>query len=646
MKAGVMVERPLVENRKNAQQTVENAILDKDLVKEVSVYKQEYVICLQKVVDDLMEDVGKATRSEADDVKSLLNVNIVKLNEKVRFLEMERSDREVNMERCLKIKEMLSHKCKDSRQIFVEETKSFKGIAEEPTQCLTEALKSKDAIVRKLDKWEHLQERFIPGSECAPLNTSQLQEYGYHSNETHEIVYEACQININSLDGSSKNETLECINGYSYDRDKYSSFVSEILIAMFRIAKGRKPILVLSGILTLIVSVGSSFSPNYVVFAVLRGLEGIFIQGLSVSCITIMLEHFPVSSKTLMCGVTGIVWSLSVVPFGPIAYLLRHYNWRINNIVFSATHAVVFFQFWFLEESLRWVVTNGFVERSKKIIKRASKYNGVDFDRIWGNNMKSSLIPLVSSENKKKTPSKEDLNQQDKVKEGFHTIFKDSLARKISIIVLFIGLTNTLTYYGIYLTSSELAGDHYLNFFLVSLTELAANILMAVLLFKLQRRSTMALFLCLSGVSLLCAVLVNNLGGKKKVFSIINTVFSMMGMFGISASNCIMWLYTPEVYPTNLRNIGLGFLAFCDSIGSMISPYFRILMLYVPWLPGTIFAIGTLTSVCLLNFMPETQRLQMPTTMDDVRKQLEAQKRKKKNPSSEENYQDSNLTQA
>eukprot|EP00106_Octopus_bimaculoides_P000525 XP_014767967.1 PREDICTED: solute carrier family 22 member 5-like [Octopus bimaculoides] len=463
---------------------------------------------------------------------------------------------------------------------------------------------------------------FIPGSKCAALNTSQLQEYGYDSNETHEIAYEACQININSLDGSSKNESLECINGYSYDHDRYISFLSEwdlvcgkaglaeltqTLYAVGGVVgslsmpylcdtRGRKPILVLCGIISLIVSIGSSFSPNYIVFAVLRGLEGIFIQGISVACVTIMLEHFPVSR--------------------------------------------------FLEESLRWVVTNGFVERSKKIIKRASKYNGVDFDRIWGNNMKSSLIPLVSSENKKKTPSKEDLNQQDKVKEGFHTIFKDSLARKISIIVLFIGLTNTLTYYGIYLTSSELAGDHYLNFFLVSLTELAANILMAVLLFKLQRRSTMALFLCLSGVSLLCAVLVNNLGGKKKVFSIINTVFSMMGMFGISASNCIMWLYTPEVYPTNLRNIGLGFLAFCDSIGSMISPYFRILMLYVPWLPGTIFAIGTLTSVCLLNFMPETQRLQMPTTMDDVRKQLEAQKRKKKNPSSEENYQDSNLTQA
>eukprot|EP00106_Octopus_bimaculoides_P000524 XP_014767966.1 PREDICTED: solute carrier family 22 member 6-like [Octopus bimaculoides] len=397
--------------------------------------------------------------------------------------------------------------------------------------------------------------------------------------------------------------------------------VGSLSMPYFSDTRGRKPILVLSGILTLIVSVGSSFSPNYVVFAVLRGLEGIFIQGLSVSCFTIMLEHFPVSSKTLMCGLTGVVWGSCVVPFGPIAYLFRNYNWRINNIVFSATHAIVFFQFWFLEESLRWVVTNGFVERSKKIIKRASKYNGVDFDRIWGNNMMSSLIPLVNSDNRKGTPSKEDLTQQAEIKEeGFHTIFQDPLARRITIIIFLIG--NYIRFLCLIVASYGDIKD------------------------RLQRRSTMALFQCLSGASLLCAVLVNNFGEGSKILSIINTVCSMMGMFGISASYCVIWLYTPEVYPTNLRNIGLGFLTLCGSIGSMISPFSRILMLYVPWLPGTIFAVGSLASVCLLIFMPETQHLQMPTTMNDVRNQLKSQKRKKKTRSNEENHQNASLTKA
>ncbi|XP_029644198.1 M protein, serotype 5 [Octopus sinensis] len=149
----------MVEDRKNAQQIVENAILDKDLAKEVSAQRQEQINHLQKVVDDLMDDVGKATRKEVDDVKSLLNVRIVKLNEKVHFLEMERSEREVNMERCLRDKKNVESELQNVRQNFVEETKSFNEVKEKLTQRLTEALKSKDATERKLDKFEHQQER-------------------------------------------------------------------------------------------------------------------------------------------------------------------------------------------------------------------------------------------------------------------------------------------------------------------------------------------------------------------------------------------------------------------------------------------------------------------------------------------------------
>ncbi|CAI9734879.1 Hypothetical predicted protein [Octopus vulgaris] len=86
----------LVEGRENAQQIMGNAILDKDLTKVISAQKQEQISHLQKFVD-----VGKVTRKEVDDVKSIPNVRIVKLNEKGYFLEMEHSEKEVNMEICL-----------------------------------------------------------------------------------------------------------------------------------------------------------------------------------------------------------------------------------------------------------------------------------------------------------------------------------------------------------------------------------------------------------------------------------------------------------------------------------------------------------------------------------------------------------------
>uniref|UniRef100_A0A0L8HZX9 Uncharacterized protein n=1 Tax=Octopus bimaculoides TaxID=37653 RepID=A0A0L8HZX9_OCTBM len=68
----------------------------------------------------------------------------------------------------------------------------------------------------------------IPTSRCANLNISQLYDYGYESNDTHDVVYGKCHIRIISRSSKSSNRTLTCINGYAYDEGKHQSFVSEV----------------------------------------------------------------------------------------------------------------------------------------------------------------------------------------------------------------------------------------------------------------------------------------------------------------------------------------------------------------------------------------------------------------------------------
>ncbi|XP_052827972.1 uncharacterized protein LOC106867568 [Octopus bimaculoides] len=68
---------------------------------------------------------------------------------------------------------------------------------------------------------------FVPKSKCAELNITQLYQYGYENNETHDIQYEACRIHISSLTGDGTNHTLSCINGYSYEENSDLSLVSE-----------------------------------------------------------------------------------------------------------------------------------------------------------------------------------------------------------------------------------------------------------------------------------------------------------------------------------------------------------------------------------------------------------------------------------
>lgn len=47
----------------------------------------------------------------------------------------------------------------------------------------------------------------------------------------------------------------------------------------------------------------------------------------------------------------------------------------------------------------------------------------------------------------------------------------------------------------------------------------------------------------------------------------------MTGKFGFTMAFCIVYIYTAEIYPTVLRNVGMGMCSSAARIGSIIAPY-------------------------------------------------------------------------
>ncbi|KAJ8303935.1 LOW QUALITY PROTEIN: hypothetical protein KUTeg_017518 [Tegillarca granosa] len=56
-----------------------------------------------------------------------------------------------------------------------------------------------------------------------------------------------------------------------------------------------------------------------------------------------------------------------------------------------------------------------------------------------------------------------------------------------------------------------------------------------------------------------------------------SSVFTFIGKFGITASFSTIFLYTPELYPTNLRNSGIGIASAASRVGGMAAPYVSLL---------------------------------------------------------------------
>ncbi|XP_076437510.1 organic anion transporter 3-like [Babylonia areolata] len=96
------------------------------------------------------------------------------------------------------------------------------------------------------------------------------------------------------------------------------------------------------------------------------------------------------------------------------------------------------------------------------------------------------------------------------------------------------------------------------------------------------------------------------------------TVLSLTGKMSVSGSFNALYLYTPELFPTNLRNRALGTSVMASTIGAMIAPFSSILADHAVWAPGVIFGVLCLLAMLLLLLLPETMGRELPQNIRDL----------------------------
>ncbi|XP_064609452.1 solute carrier family 22 member 7-like [Liolophura sinensis] len=96
------------------------------------------------------------------------------------------------------------------------------------------------------------------------------------------------------------------------------------------------------------------------------------------------------------------------------------------------------------------------------------------------------------------------------------------------------------------------------------------------------------------------------------------TGLTVVGKFGISMSWGTLFLCTPELFPTNLRSVGLGIASSASRIGGMLAPFATIVIDYYPWLPGTIYGSCCIGVGFLLFLLAETVDKELPQTIEEI----------------------------
>lgn len=114
----------------------------------------------------------------------------------------------------------------------------------------------------------------------------------------------------------------------------------------------------------------------------------------------------------------------------------------------------------------------------------------------------------------------------------------------------------------------------YLKFDLLfsAAIELPGTILVLFLISRVSRLKILISANLLSAASLLLLIVMLN-----SRFTIFLTI---LGLAGMSLSFPTVYLYSSEVFPTVIRNIGIGLGSVCARTGSMIAPYIATMVIF------------------------------------------------------------------
>lgn len=99
---------------------------------------------------------------------------------------------------------------------------------------------------------------------------------------------------------------------------------------------------------------------------------------------------------------------------------------------------------------------------------------------------------------------------------------------------------------------------------------------------------------------------------------LLKTIFFVLGKMTITISFSCLYIFTIELFPTNLRHRFFSICSVVGRVGSILTPLTPVLAQQVhPSLPLIIFAALSFTSAIWLCTLPETLNRKLPETFED-----------------------------
>jgi putative MFS transporter len=292
----------------------------------------------------------------------------------------------------------------------------------------------------------------------------------------------------------------------------------------------------------------AALSPNWETLFSLRVLAGLGLGGMLVVDPALLSEYLPPQSRGRYLVVLDFFWPLGFLVAIGLAFVflnLMNNDWRL---LFLAAAFPAFLAFVFratIPESPYFLARSGRKEDAARVLSR-----------VTGRTVDPAALAGV------------EVGPRPSVGALFRT---KHVRASVVTIVVWIGLN--FSYYGLFLwmpfvlaaNRGFAPGDLYQLLFLSALAQLPGYLTSAYLVEKWGRRSTLAMFLVLGGLSGYVFATAQDFGSF--LFGLFFVSFFNLGAWGA------VYPYTAELFPTEFRSTAFGLAEGVGKITAVLSPF-------------------------------------------------------------------------
>ncbi|XP_031799500.1 solute carrier family 22 member 20-like, partial [Sarcophilus harrisii] len=430
-------------------------------------------------------------------------------------------------------------------------------------------------------------------------------------------------LNANSTE-EVRLDTEDCLDGWVYDKNIFlSSIVIEwdlvcsqkslksiiqttfmggqqvgsIIFGILSDRFGRRTVLRWSSLIITIAGTCAAFVPTFAGYAIFVFLSGVSCIAIIITSTCLALEWTPLKTRMIVHSCNTCAFSVGQIILSGWAYLIREWRWLQFSI--SISYGIIFLCSLFLQESACWLSIHN---KLPVAVKNLQKVAGINGRKEQGRKLTPEVVMSYIEE---------DLEAM-KTSPFFTDLFRSPGIHLTTFCIMLEWFACGFSFYGLGLDLQKFGFSIYWVQVISALTILQGKLLASISMSYLGRRVTLFFLILFSGLMIIINIFVPQ--GEK----LMKITLSILGKGGLEGAISSLYLYTPELYPTEIRQIGMSAGQFFLRFGSLLAPVVFISSNYVSILKPLLFGIVPILSTTCVHFLTETRGLPFLETIEET----------------------------